>query len=145
MLRLMPMKRMQEALIKPEDVFDRFFDDFFSPFEVMNSRFNSFKVDVSENDNEYLIEADLPGFNKEDLSLTYENNYLTISAKKQDAKEVKNDQFIRRERQFGELRRTFYIENINLDDVDAKFENGLLEVTLKKTEKPKNQKQIEIK
>lgn len=144
MLRLMPTRKNTE-LIKSEDIFDRFFDEFFSPLESMHSNFNSFKVDVREDDEGYMIEADLPGFNKQDLSITYENNYLTISAKKDEIVEEKKAQFIRRERQFGEFRRTFYIENIDIEQVNAKFDNGILEIKINKVHSPSPRKNIEIK
>lgn len=144
MLRLIP-NRKNTSLVKSEDIFDRFFDDFFSPLESIHSSFNSFKVDVLEDHEVYIIEADLPGFNKEDLSLSYENNYLTIAAKKEDVVEERKEHFIRRERQFGEFRRTFYIENIDIDQVEAKFDNGILEVKIKKTNPPSPRKHIEIK
>lgn len=144
MLRLMPLRK-NATLAKSEDVFDRFFDDFFSPLENMHTSFNSFKVDVLEDDENYIIEADLPGFKKDDLAITYENNYLTISAKKEDLVEERKEQFIRRERQFGEFRRTFYIEQIDMDQIDARFNNGILEIKIKKLNSPSPRKNIEIK
>lgn len=121
---------------------DEFFNsDFFSP-ALMN---NSFNVDVKETENSYLIEADLPGVNKESIDLDYENNYLTISAKRNDTVEEKKDNYVRRERRYGEFRRSFYVDNVEENKIDAVFNDGVLKITLPKQEKGKpNKRKIDI-
>lgn len=111
-------------------------DDFEALFENVNNFSNSFQVDLQETDNQYVLEADLPGINKEDISLHYENNYLTISAKRNETQEVKNERnYVRQERRFGQFQRNFYIDNIQEDAIDAKFNHGVLTVTLLKADK----------
>ncbi|MDF2504000.1 MULTISPECIES: heat shock protein Hsp18 [Clostridium] len=119
-----------------DDLFSNFLgDDFFST-SIMNS--SGFKVDLKEDENAYTIEADLPGVKKDDLSLDYANNYLTISAKRDETTENKDDNYVRRERRYGQFKRSFYVDNINESTIDASFTNGVLKVTL-----PKNDKGIE--
>jgi HSP20 family protein len=111
-------------------------DDFEALFENVNNFSSSFRVDLRETDNQYVLEADLPGINKEDISLRYENNYLTISAKRKETQEVKNERnYVRQERRFGQFQRNFYIDNIQEDNIDAKFNHGVLTVTLLKSDK----------
>ena len=111
-------------------------NDFEALFDHVDSFPSSFRVDLRENDKEYVLEADLPGINKEDISLRYENNYLTISAKRNEMQEVKNEKnYVRRERRFGQFQRSVYIDNIEEDKIDAKFNQGVLTVTLQKSDK----------
>lgn len=111
-------------------------DDFEALFDNVDNFPSSFRVDLRETDNEYVLEADLPGINKEDISLRYENHYLTISAKRNETQEVKSEKnYVRRERRFGQLQRNFYIDNIQDDQISAKFDHGVLTVTLLKADK----------
>ena len=110
-----------------------FFDDsFLSPMNM--SKFNS---DVRETENEYLISAELPGVDKKDIKLDYKNNYLVISAKRNEEHDDKKDNYIRKERSYGEFSRSFYFDNVSEDKINAKFENGVLKITLPKAEKDK--------
>lgn len=126
-----------------DDFFSDFLrDDFFSP---MLTGINSFKVDLKEDENNYTIDADLPGIKKEDIALEYDNNYLTISAKSNETSKNKDDDFVRRERTYGEFKRSFYIDNIDENTVDASFTDGVLKVILPKKEKGIQRKKIDIK
>ncbi|WML33143.1 Hsp20 family protein [Clostridium sp. OS1-26] len=81
---------------------------------------NSFRVDLKETENEYMVEADLPGINKEAIDVEYENNYLTISAKREETIENKdNNNYVRRERSYGEFKRRFYIDNVDKEKIDV--------------------------
>ncbi|WP_298042384.1 Hsp20/alpha crystallin family protein [uncultured Clostridium sp.] len=109
------------------------FNDFFN--DDMLSEFNSsgsFKTDIKENPEGYVIHAELPGVNKEDINIDYNNNYLTISAIKNNEFEEKKDNYIRRERSYGSVSRGFYINNIDKNSVNGKFDNGVLSVELHK-------------
>ncbi|MBP2626588.1 MAG: heat shock protein Hsp20 [Firmicutes bacterium] len=113
-------------------------DDFQALFENRNNCSRSFRVDMWETDDKYVLEADLPGINKEDISLRYENNYLTISAKRNAMQKVKDEKsYVRRERSFRQCQRSFYVDNIHNDKIDAKFNDGVLSVTLLKLNKSK--------
>lgn len=134
---------------EPLGFFDGWFDDFMPIFSRKEMKeFNSImKTDIKETENNYVLEIDLPGFDKKDITMELENGYLTISAKREhafDEEDKKN--FIRRERSFGQFSRSFYVGEIHHEDINAKLENGILTVTLPKEEKevPKA-KRIEIK
>ncbi len=85
-----------------------------------------FRTDIKDNGDHYLIEAELPGFEKEDIKVSYEQNYLTISAQREHISKEEKDSFIRQERQFGEFFRRFYVEDLDEDTINATFKNGLL-------------------
>ena len=130
------------------DIFDEpFFNNFMAPsnFTAMNG---SFKVDVKDKGNAYELVADFPGIKKENISLNYENNYLTISAKTEDNKDEQDDNgnYIRRERHVGSISRSFYIDNIDESKIEAEFKDGILKIDLPKVaeEAPKST-QIQIK
>ena len=111
---------------------DFFDDNFFTPFY---KEVNAFKADIKETENEYLVEAELPGVKKEDISLEYKDNNLTISAKRDEFINEEKDNYIRRERHYGNFSRAFYVDNVNKDDILAKFENGELKIVLPKLQK----------
>ena len=103
----------------------------------MLSEFNSsgsFKTDIKETPEEYIVHAELPGVKKEDIKIDYNNNYLTISATRNNESEEKKDHYIRRERSYGSVSRAFYISNVNKDSIKAKFDNGVLNIELPKKE-----------
>ena len=106
------------------------FDDFFD--EVKNI---DMKCDVYEKDGIYHIEADVPGLQKEDLSVEYDNGYLMISTSKEEEKVDKSKNYIKKERSYGYLERQFYVGSIKEDMIDAKFENGILKISVPKQEK----------
>lgn len=113
-------------------IFDTFFNDEFTSVFSME---DSIKADVRETDEAYLVQAELPGINKEDVRLDYENNYLTISAHRNNEKEDSKEKYIRKERNYGEVSRSFYVGNIDKEAIKAKFKDGVLEITLQKNEK----------
>lgn len=120
------------------DAFRNFVDSFFNNdfFSPVLSGFNSgFKVDLKEDADSYKVEADLPGVKKDAIDLDFENNYLTISAKREDQKEDKGEGYVRRERSYGELKRSFYIDNVDDKNVTASFKDGVLEIILPKIKK----------
>lgn len=146
-------RNQNRGIIKERDPFDKLFDsffndfdeDFFAPLGNLNARLNCFQVDVQDYDNYYIIEADLPGMKKEDVQVEYDKNYLTILACRKDQNEQKKEKYIRRERRIGKFKRSFYIENIDIDKVQAQFEEGVLKIKLEKIEPSGNKKVIDIK
>ena len=98
------------------------------------------KTDVKEHDDSYEIDIDLPGFTKDELDLRLENGYLIVAAAKgldKDEK-TKKGKMIRQERYAGAMQRSFYIgDDITESEVGAKFENGVLELTIPKKEPQK--------
>lgn len=133
---------------KNYDLFDDFFDD---PFFKGPERHTMpmMKTDIRENENSYIIDVDLPGFNKEDIKIDVEDGYLNINAKIDSSnKEDEKGKFIRRERYVGECSRSFYIgEDIEDEEIKASFKNGILSLEIpkkKEEEKKPEKKYIEI-
>lgn len=128
-------------LIPRSFFFDDDFDDFFKP--VM--RRNDVKCDIYEENDEYHIEMDIPGYDKKDINIEVKDGYLTIKASKatEDKEESKN--YIRRERVVGSFTKSFALGDVDTDKIDAKFENGILNITIPKQEVVDNTKTIEIK
>ena len=96
---------------------------------------NVMKTDVKETDTGYEVDIDLPGFKKDEINAQLDNGYLTISAAKgldKDEKDKKG-KYIRKERYAGAMSRSFYVgEGVTQDDVHAKFEDGILRLSLPK-------------
>jgi len=120
MFDMVPFER--DNFLSPGDMFRDFADPFFNNdfFTPAVSNFGrGFKVDLKENDDSYVIKADLPGVKKDAIDLSFDNNYLTISAKREENKEDKDQNYVRRERNCGELIRSFYIDNVNDKDITS--------------------------
>ncbi len=98
------------------------------------------KTDVREHDEGYEVDIDLPGFKKDEITLSLENGYLTITAAKgldEDEKDKKG-KLIRQERFMGTMQRSFYVgKNLTDEDIKAKFEDGVLKLTVPKKEEKK--------
>ena len=108
------------------------------------------KTDVRETNNKYLLDIDLPGFEKENISISLDKGYLNIHAKISKEENKENDEkFVRQERFYGECSRSFYVgDEIKEEEINAEFKNGILKIEIPKKEiedKSKNIKQIEIK
>lgn len=98
---------------------------------------NLMKTDVRETDTTYEVDIDLPGFKKDEIDVDLKDGYLTISAAKgldKDEKDKKG-KYIRQERYAGALRRSFYVGDIESKDVSAKYEDGILKISLPKEAK----------
>lgn len=124
-----------------ENLFDEMFNDPF--FNGHNPIFgkrekNLLKTDVREKDGNYELFMDLPGYKKEDVKAQLEDGYLTITACRGLDKEEKDEagNYIRRERYTGQCSRSFYVgENLKQEDIKAKFEDGILQLTFPKEDK----------
>ena len=98
---------------------------------------NMMKTDVRETENGYEVDIDLPGFKKDEINAKLENGYLTISASKGLDKDEKDKEgkYIRQERYAGAMSRSFYVgEELTQEDIKAKYENGILKLSLPKKE-----------
>ena len=130
---------------KPNDLFDwnGLLDNFFTDTPVWNSRTPA--VDVREQENEYLMEAELPGLTEDDIELNVEDNILTLSSKKEESKEEKADGYMIRERRNHEFARTFVLpKDADRENIKGEFKNGLLVVNIPKRPESKPRK-IDVK
>lgn len=123
-----------------DSIFDNFMDEGSDSFDVM-------KCDVYEKDGAYHIEADIPGFKKDEISVDCEDGYVTITAEKNTENEEKNKnkRYIKRERFYGKTVRKFYVGDVDSEKINAEYKDGMLELVVPKEEKLPNKKSIEIK
>ena len=117
-------------------LFDNMFDDMFrDPFFTNSNNTKLMKTDIQEKDNNYILDMDLPGYEKEDIKAQLKDGYLTITAQKNTSNDDKDEEgnYIRRERYCGKCSRSFYVgDSIKEEDIKANFNNGILELTFPK-------------
>lgn len=114
-----------------EDMFGR--DPFFNREENKIMR-----TDIKEKKDKYLIDIDLPGYEKENIKIEIEDGYLTIHATTDSSKDEEEGNFVRKERYFGECSRSFYIgDDITEEDIKASFKNGTLNIEIPKKDETK--------
>lgn len=142
-------------MLMPSILSDNFFDNWMdTPFEreffgrkspVYSGHVDQMmRTDIREADGGYELDMDLPGFKKEDIKVQLQDGYLTVSASRNtdNDKKDENGKYIRRERYAGTVSRSFYVgEYVTESDIHAKFENGILKLSIpKKEEKPVEEK-----
>lgn len=141
MYSMIPFSRGESNVFRLMDDIQRSF------FDNTVSGKDQFRCDISEKDGDYLLEAELPGFSKEDISVQLNGDMLTISANHEENKDEtdKNGNYIRRERRYGSYSRSFNIEGIDTNGIKADYKSGVLNLTLPKSKstKPETRK-IEI-
>ena len=126
---------------------ENLFDDFFDDFDALDKRFfgkqnplygkhakNLMKTDVRETENTYEVDIDLPGFKKDEIKVDLKDGYLTVSAAKglDRDKQDKDGKYIRQDRYAGACSRSFYVGDVESTDVSAKYEDGILKISLPK-------------
>ncbi len=137
-----------------ENLIEDFFDDFAYPSRGV-ARYNTpttnvMRTDIKENESGYELSIDLPGYKKEDVKAELKDGYLTISAESKQEKDQKDSKgkYIRRERYYGTCSRSFYVgEDLDQNDISAKFEDGILKLSVPKKEpqpKVEEKKYIQI-
>ena len=149
-----PVRRAGDAF----DVFDnfsRFFESFFSDSRTPTLWNNDLKwsytprVDIRETDAAYQLSAELPGLDEKDVEVNLDNGILKISGEKRSDKEEKGEDrnYYRRERSYGRFERSFHLpDGIKPDKVEAHYKNGILDVTVPKSETAKSSmRKVEVK
>jgi HSP20 family protein len=118
------------------DLFDDMFNDpFFTRTYEPKTTTQIMRSDIQENENGYLLDIELPGYNKEDVQAELKDGYLTITANHEENKDEKdkNGKFIRKERYTGTCKRSFYVgEQVRQEDIKAAFQNGILRLAIPK-------------
>ncbi len=126
------------------DRVEDFLSDFFSDpfFPVKN---DTFKLDVKEKNGAYLIEADLPGIDKKDIELNYQEGSLTIEIKHTEEKEDEQENYVHRERRQAYMARTLNLGELKSDEIEADLKDGVLTIKAPKADEIENRKRITIK
>ena len=107
---------------------------------------STFRTDVTDTGDAFVLDAELPGFKKEDIKIDVENDCLTISAERKLDEEEKQKNFIKRERFYGSFSRSFDVSGVNVDGIEAAYNDGVLKLTMpKKVETVTPTRRLEIK
>ncbi|QHQ62594.1 Hsp20 family protein [Anaerocolumna sedimenticola] len=109
--------------------FSKFYNDFFG--DLMNG-LGSFSTDVIDKGDHYLLQAEMPGFKKEEISIDLDNDALRITAKHREESKEEKDNYIRQERRYNSYSRSFNVSGISKDNISASYNNGILELKLPK-------------
>lgn len=119
--------------------FNSIFDEFFNEFPVkMETRLNFPPVNIHENENGFELELNVPGRKKEDFKVSVENGLLSVSFEKKEESKTENKKTLRREFSYQSFNRSFNLdENVDADNIQAKYENGILSLVLPKKEQAK--------
>ena len=130
MFGMIPFERSDDNFF---DLFDNFERKFFGN---SNAAIPDFRTDIRDAGDRFVLEAELPGFNKEDIKLDVKDGILTISAQHTENKDEKDDKgsYIRRERRYGSFTRSFDITGIDEAGITAAYNNGVLELNLPKAQ-----------
>ena len=130
MFGMIPFEYRDHNLFNAFDNFERSF------FGNSNVDLPAFRTDIRDAGDKYLLDAELPGFNKEDISLDIKDGILTITAEHNESNDQKDDKgnYIRRERRYGSFRRSFDISSIDENTISASYQNGILELSLPKAQ-----------
>ncbi len=133
---------------KKRNEFD-LFDDFFDNSFLDRRETKIMRTDIREKGDNYIIDVDLPGYNKEDIDIEMEHGYLRVTAKtnKNIDESDEEERYIHKERYFGECSRSFYVgENLKEEDIKASFKNGILTLVVPKeqTRQLEEKKKIQI-
>lgn len=116
------------------DVWNDPFEDFFKPFFYGGVAAADMRTDIKETENGYEMQVDLPGFDKQDIKVTLKDGYLNVNAQKQEKEEDKHN-YVRRERNYS-CSRSYYVgRSVKEEDIKAKYDNGILTLSVPKEEK----------
>ena len=131
-----------------ETGFENFYnmlDDFFNDsFPKRNLQFDTFKLDIQEEDKQYVVEAELPGIKKEEIDLSLNEGKLTISVEHNENSEDKGKKYIHKERRFSSMKRTIILKDANPDQISARLDEGLLRIIITKVDKVESTKKINV-
>ena len=146
---LIPFNNKNSNLVPRNAGFDDFYnmlDDFFTGSSLPTRSLvrDTFKIDVSETDKEYLVEAELPGLKKENINLNVDNECLCISVEQSEEINEDKKNYIHRERRVSSMSRRIQLTGAKLDDIKAKFKDGVLTITILKDKKVENSRKINI-
>lgn len=122
---------------------DRVFDSFFPTRRTEESEESTKavwapRVDLSETDNHYRIELDVPGMTRDDINISYQDNQLTVSGERREESTEEDSEYVRVERSFGHFYRSFRLpKTVDAEDIEAAYNNGVLTIDVPKAEESK--------
>jgi HSP20 family protein len=143
---LVPFNRKRGLKPRGFDDFYNVLDDFFNDSWLTSKSvsYGTFKVDIQDKENEYLVEAELPGVQKEEVDIGINDGRLSISIKREENIEEDKKNYIHKERKICSMERVMYLEDAKSEDIKAKLENGVLTIIVPKKEKEDRARKIDI-
>jgi HSP20 family protein len=138
---------MSREFLSPMSMFDDLFDGMMRPMRSFEGALSNFSVDIKEKDNEYALTMNVPGFKKEDVNIDIKDNILKISSQTDIEKEDKDEdgKYVVRERRSSSFSRQFKPpDNVDKENIKAKMEDGVLTLTMPKTDKVEQKNTITI-
>jgi HSP20 family protein len=145
MAALIPFNRRRNELFSNSlfNMMDDFFNDNWpTSRNLMN---DTFKLDVKETDDAYTIEAELPGIKKEEIRLALNDDRLTICIERNEETNKDTENYVHRERRCSSMQRAIFLADAHDEGIEAKLDEGILQIVVPKQTKSKSAKEIEIK
>ena len=146
MANLIPTNRRNRSIAPTgfEDFYNMLDDFFTDPWLTGRRTREAFKMDVQQTDNEYTIEAELPGVNKDDVSLEMNDGTLRISVNREESKNDEGKNYNHRERRYASMSRAVHLADAEADGISAKLDGGILKVSVPRQKNTDNTRRIEI-
>ncbi len=146
MFGITPYERWKRGVGRKRNVWDidKMFDSMMKDFyesvswPLSANSEGGIRVDVKEDKENYKLEAELPGVNKEDIKLELKDDIITLSVEKNEEIKEEKENYVRQERRYGNFSRRFYVDDVNIDKIKAKFKDGILYILLPKKEPGKS-------
>ncbi len=147
MASLVPFNRNRNGLRTTEfdnfyDMLDNFFEDAYSPVRSLSR--DTFKIDVQENENDYRIDAELPGVKKDEISIEMNDERLSIGVERKEEVKDEKTNYVHRERRYASMNRCIYLRDADAEAITARLEDGILSVTVPKATQKVSPKKIDI-
>ena len=146
MANLIPYRRRGRGLTTTgfEDFYNMLDDFFTDPWSTGRRGYDVFKLDVQQNENEYLIEAELPGANKDEISIELADGTLRIAVNKEEKKDEEDKNYIHRERRSISASRSIHLADADAEGIKAKLDGGLLKISVPRVKQSDNARSIKI-
>ena len=137
------LERKSEDMGSFFDMMDDFFKERMGSISTL--KYDTFKVDVKEDDEKVEVEAEMPGIKKEEIDISYKDDMLTVCVAREEEKKEEKENYIHRERTSSSMSRSMYLKNVDSDAVKAKLSDGVLKIILPKKGEaaPKHQINVE--
>lgn len=145
MTQLVPFStRRNDLVTRRYDRFANMIDDFFNDSYSNRLASSNFKMDIKDQPEQYIIEAEVPGYTRDEIKLDVEKGLLSITVQKQESHEDSSDNYVHRERSVSTMCRRVALGEVDEDNLSARLENGILEITVPKKPKLETKKTIAI-
>jgi HSP20 family protein len=146
MFGITPFNRQSIRRSDEQDKFFDLFDSFFSDgiYPLRSLKYDTFKLDITDDSDAFIIEADLPGVTKENVIINYQDGYLTIEIDHKEVKEQNQKNYVHRERRLCQMKRSLNLGELDIQSISASLKDGILTIKAPKAKKIEQKTKIEI-